>query len=322
MKVMNTVKPIIVISKCLTFDACRYNSQMIPDPFIEKMKNFVDFIPVCPEVSIHLGVPRKPIRLVLTNEKYQLVQPASGKDCTQDMEQFAHKWLGSLKEVDGFILKSRSPSCGIKDVRVYPAIDSKASIKKDIGFFGKKVMFLFPHLAQEDEGRMLNANIREHFLSQIFLQAQFRELQKQYSISRLIDFHARNKYLFMASNQSELSKMGRLVAHAKRLPQEQVLKSYQEHIQAMFCKLPRIATMINALLHCFGYVSDKLSSEERSYFLDLIQQYKGKLIPLSVLVSVMKSWIIRFKEPYLSDQTLFNPYPEALAKMSDSGKNE
>jgi uncharacterized protein YbgA (DUF1722 family)/uncharacterized protein YbbK (DUF523 family) len=322
MKVMNMVKPIIVISKCLTFDACRYNGQMIPDPYIEKMKSFVDFLPVCPEVSIHLGVPRKPIRLVLADEKFQLVQPATGKDCTLDMEQFSHKWLSSLQEVDGFLLKSRSPSCGIKDVRVYPAIDSKASIKKDIGFFVQKVNQLYPHLAQEDEGRILNANIREHFLSQIFLQARFRDLIKQYSISRLIDFHTKNKYLFMAYNQSELSKMGRLVARAKRMPQDQVVQEYQNHIQAMFCKLPRIATMINALLHCFGYVSDKLSSDERSYFLDLIQQYKGKLIPLSVLVSVMKSWIIRFKEPYLSDQTLFNPYPEALANMSDSGKNE
>ena len=319
---MDKIKPTIVVSKCLSFDHCRYNGQMIPDPFVEKMKSYVAFLPVCPEMAIHLGVPRDPIRLVRVDGTDKLIQPATGKDCTSDMDHFTETWLRKLDQVDGFILKNRSPSCGVKDVRIYPSAESKSSLGKGQGFFGSKITTIYPHLALEDEGRLLNANIREHFLTQVYTQSRFKELSQNYSISGLIDFHTRNKYLFMAYNQSELQKMGRLVAHAKRLPEKQVIESYQKHIQAMFCKLPRLVSMINALLHCFGYVSDKLSSEERSYFLDLIQQYKEKHIPLSSLLSVMKSWIIRFKEPYLSEQSLFCPYPEKLADMSNSGKDD
>jgi uncharacterized protein YbgA (DUF1722 family)/uncharacterized protein YbbK (DUF523 family) len=319
---MNSVKPRVVISKCLTFDACRYNGQMIPDPYIEKMKNYIDFMPGCPEVSIHLGVPRDPIRLVLENDIFQLYQPKTSLNCTEAMENFADRWLKNQIGIDGFLLKSRSPSCGIKDVRVYPSMDSTSSIKKDKGYFGQKVSTIYPHLVLEDEGRINNARIREHFLTQIYLQAKFRHLCETYSIASLIEFHTQNKYLFMAYNQSELQKMGRLVAQAKRLPKDHVIKDYQTHIQNMFAKLPRTASMINALLHCFGYVSDKLDAEERSFFLGRIQQYKEKHIPLSALLSIMKSWIIRFKEPYLSGQRLFDPYPEDLYNLSDSGKNE
>ncbi len=319
---MDPLKPLVVVSKCLTFDHCRYNGHMISDPFIEKMKPFVDFVPVCPEMAIHLGVPRNPIRLIFENEQFQLVQPATGKTLTTEMKTFLERWLTRLDGVDGFLLKSRSPSCGIKDVKVYPSMESKSALKKAKGYFGMQIDQFYPYLIMEDEGRLSNAHIREHFLARLYLQAGFRKLKKNYSVAHLIDFHTRNKYLFMAYHQSGLKKMGVLVANAKRLNEKQVLEDYQTLIQTMFSKLPRTGSMINALLHCFGYVSDKLNTDERSYFLDLIQQYKEKHVPLSVLLSLMKSWIVRFKEPYLAQQTLFSPYPMQLLDLSDSGKNE
>ena len=57
-------RPRIVISRCLEFDACRYNGMLISDQFIKKMKNFCDFITVCPEVEIGLGIPRDPILFI------------------------------------------------------------------------------------------------------------------------------------------------------------------------------------------------------------------------------------------------------------------
>ena len=57
-------KPKILVSKCIEFDSCRYNGQMISSDFVKKLKKFVDFKPVCPEVEIGLGIPRNPIRIV------------------------------------------------------------------------------------------------------------------------------------------------------------------------------------------------------------------------------------------------------------------
>lgn len=111
-------KPTVVVSKCLEFEACRYNGQVIRDAFVRRLENHVDYVPVCPEVAIGLGIPRFPIRIVSTTN-LRLIQPTTGKDITDDMNEFSDKFLMSLKKVDGFILKFRSPSCGFKDVRIY-----------------------------------------------------------------------------------------------------------------------------------------------------------------------------------------------------------
>ena len=66
---MKLSKPKIVVSKCLEFDACRYNGLSINDSMIRSLKEYVEFIPVCPEVEIGLGTPRDPIRLIYKEKK-------------------------------------------------------------------------------------------------------------------------------------------------------------------------------------------------------------------------------------------------------------
>ncbi len=170
-------KPIVVISKCLELEACRYNGQVIPDDFVKKLKPHVTFLPSCPEVEIGLGVPREPVRIISVKGQNKLIQPATGKDLTDIMLRFADKFLNSLEEVDGFILKSRSPSCGIKDVKVYQGIEKGAATGKSTGFFAGKVLEMFPGLAIEDEGRLRNFKIREHFLTKLFALASFRNVK-------------------------------------------------------------------------------------------------------------------------------------------------
>ena len=80
-------RPRIVVSRCLGFDACRWNAEMIRDEFVESLQSHVDFVTFCPECEIGLGVPRRPIRLVapdgsprkepLEMQSVQLVQPAT-----------------------------------------------------------------------------------------------------------------------------------------------------------------------------------------------------------------------------------------------------
>ena len=60
---MNYKKPKVLISKCLEFDACRYDGQIITNKYIRTLKKHIDFITVCPEVEIGLGIPRDPIHL-------------------------------------------------------------------------------------------------------------------------------------------------------------------------------------------------------------------------------------------------------------------
>jgi uncharacterized protein YbbK (DUF523 family) len=82
-------KPIILISACLEFDKVRYNGQFIPSQIVKDLIPFVDFIKVCPEYEIGLGVPREPIRIVKKENEYRLIQHNTNKDVTDDMNKFS-----------------------------------------------------------------------------------------------------------------------------------------------------------------------------------------------------------------------------------------
>ena len=307
----NWPKPMVLLSKCIEFDHCRYDGSMISSDFVKKIKPFVDFQLVCPEVEIGLGIPRKSLRLIRKDKKERLVQPLTDKDVTSKMIKFAESFLSKQSGVHGAILKSRSPSCGIKDVKWYAASKNAAPIKRTAGLFGK-VMLRSLSCVVESEGRLRNKFIQEHFLASIFTFARFDRVKKNPSIAQLVSFHGENKFLFMAYNQELLRKLGRIVANQDNQSIETVLSEYEILLYAVFEKPPSHSSTINVLLHVFGFVSDDLNKSEKSFFLKLVDKYKHEKIPLTVLSNVLKSWVVRFGEPYLSNQTFFNPFPEDL----------
>jgi uncharacterized protein YbgA (DUF1722 family) len=234
---------------------------------------------------------------------------------------FADTYLRSLKEVDGFILKYRSPSCGISNVKVYPSTGKVGALSsKAKGMFANEVINRFPNIPTEDEGRLKNFRIREHFLTGLFAVSRFRVAKQLKSMKALVQFHSENKYLLMAYNQKELKILGRIVANpGKRSPQE-LLDDYGEHFLMALSRTPRYTSNINVLMHTLGYFSKSLSHHERSFFLETIERYRSSRIPLSVPLNIVRSWIVRFEEPYLSQQTFFDPYPGDLIEVTDSGK--
>ncbi|MCK5392129.1 MAG: DUF1722 domain-containing protein, partial [Deltaproteobacteria bacterium] len=191
-------KPVVVTSKCFEFDACRYNGAMIPNNFVQKLEPFVKYVPICPEVEIGLGIPRDIIRVVEKNGEKFLLQPATGKELSKQMYKFAENFLNSLDLVDGFILKSRSPSCGIKDAKVFRDAHNLVPIGKGPGLFAEKVLEKYPGVAIEDEGRLRNDNIRKHFLTKLFTLARFRNVKKKNTARSLADFQSDNNFIFMS----------------------------------------------------------------------------------------------------------------------------
>ena len=313
-------KPVVVTSKCFEFDACRYNAVMIPNNFVQKLEPFAKFVPVCPEVEIGLGVPRAVIRVVEVKGKKLLLQPTTGKEVSKSMYKFADGFLNSLDSVEGFILKSRSPSCGINNAKVFPDADNPVPIGKGPGLFAEKVLEKYPGVAIEDEGRLLNYNIREHFLTKLYTLARFREVKKKNTAKSLIEFQSDNKYIFMSYSQREMRALGRIAANQSQLPIEEVISEYEKHLQIALSNHPQRSTHINTLMHGLGYFSKKLTSKEKSYFLTLLENYRNAKIPLSALLSVLESWIIKYDVEYLARQTFFAPYPGELVEISDSDK--
>ncbi|GAB4313977.1 MAG: DUF523 and DUF1722 domain-containing protein [Methanobacteriaceae archaeon] len=309
-------KPRLIVSKCIEFESCRYNGLIISSEFVKQLKEYVEFQPVCPEVELGLGIPRDPIRLIDLKGKVELFQPATGKCLTQAMKKFARQYLENIKDFDGFILKNKSPSCGIKAVKVYPGLKEGRPRNDGVGAFASEVYNIHPYLAVEDEGRLRNLKIRENFLTKIYTLAGFRKVKESDDLNHLIEFHSSNKFLLMAYNQNLSRKMGQVVANHDHLSLEKIISNYEELLFKALEKAPRYTSNINILMHSMGYFSEELSTDEKSFFLESIEKYREGILPLIVNLNILKSWIIRFSEDYLSKQTFFEPYPEELMPIT------
>jgi len=305
-------RPRVVISRCIEFDRVRWNAQVIRSDFVRALVNHVDYTTVCPEVEIGLGVPRDTLRLVKQGEELRLMQPVTGLDVTEKMRKFAGEFLDSVGEVDGFILKGRSPTSGLRGVKVYPALRDVAAIERGPGLFGSIVRDRFSHLALEEEGRLKNSRIREHFLRKLYTLARLREISDSEDVNDLIGFHTRSKLLLKAYNQKETRALGRIVANAGEKTLSDDMDEYREHLHRALRRPPRCTSYVNVLTSCMGYFGDGLSKKEKEFFMDTIRRYRDGRIPLIVPVDILKAWIVRFDEGYLKQQTFFEPYPEAL----------
>ncbi|HZO58057.1 MAG TPA: DUF523 and DUF1722 domain-containing protein [Solirubrobacterales bacterium] len=311
---MPPVRPIVVISRCIDFDACRYNGQVIRASLREELEPHMELRPICPELEIGLGVPRDPVRLVRSGAGARMVQPSTGRDLTRAMETFSRDYLDTVADADGFILKSRSPSCGIRNAKRFHSEAEDAGHDSGPGLFTARVLERFPHAAVEDEGRLNDLRLRDHFLTKLWALSAFR-VAAAGGAAQVVDFHTRNKLLLMAHNQTRARELGRLVATAGGAPPEQLTAEYRRGLGAALGRPSRPGNNVNVLMHALGHVSERLSGPERSHFLATLDAYREGRVPLSAAQAIVGAWAARFEVPYLAQQTFFAPYPAALVRL-------
>ena len=165
---MNCVlKPKVVISRCIGFDECRYDASGVESSIVRDIITEVDPIPICPEVEISLPIPRDRIYVVLFNGEFRLIQPSEGRDLTSKIKEFSLRFLQSIPAPDGFILKSKSPSCGTGRTKVFDNSDYNIPIAFGYGFFAKAVKDAFPTIAVESEETLKNQSVKKEFMRKI-----------------------------------------------------------------------------------------------------------------------------------------------------------
>lgn len=313
-------RPLILVSRCLGFDRCRYDGATVSAPFLERLARFADYVTACPEVEIGLGVPRQPIRLVAAgNEGVRLVQPATGLDVTERMEAFCRERAGNLDRVDGAVLKSRSPSCGISDARIHAGADS-AILRRGPGLFGGAVLGAMEGKPVTNEGRLLNLRLREHFLTSVFTLARLRFVEEacraEGSISPLVSFHASAKLLLAAAHREEGRMLGRIVAGGG--PPDTLLPRYRQGLSRALARPLRTGPCVDSLMHAFGYFKKQLTPEEKALFLDGLEEFSSGRTSMGACRALIQAWTVRFSTSYLTDQLLLDPFPRALESLEDS----
>ena len=129
---------------------------------------FVEWVPICPEVEYGLPIPRETLRLVGDPADPRLVTGVSGVDHTAGMKAWAARRLDALERqgLRGFVFKSRSPSCGVRQVNVYTG-EGVVLSAAGVGIFARAFMERFPLLPVEDEGRLDDPAFRAGFIDRL-----------------------------------------------------------------------------------------------------------------------------------------------------------
>jgi uncharacterized protein YbgA (DUF1722 family)/uncharacterized protein YbbK (DUF523 family) len=307
-------KIILGISSCLLGNAVRYDGGHKLDHFLaDTLGQYMDWVPVCPEVECGLPVPREAMHLVGDPGNPRLVTIRSGVDHTDRMKKWAKKKVAELEkeELSGFVFKSRSPSSGMRGVKIHS--DAGILSATGSGIFAHVFMKQFPLLPIEDEGRLYDPVLRENFIERVFVYRRWQEyIKKDSSYGGLIAFHTDHKYLIMAHSQKHYTVLGRMVAVGKNVRRE---KLQGEYLRILMEGLKLIATAkknTNTLQHMAGYFKEQLSTEEKKELQEVILSYHDKLVPLIVPITVLKHYVRKYKETYLSRQVYLNPHPLEL----------
>lgn len=301
------------ISRCLLGENVRYDGGHKLDRYLRDVAGpFVEWVPVCPEVECGLPVPREAMRLVGDPDSPRLVTNKTFVDQTERMQKWIAKRLPELAREDlcGFVFKTRSPSSGMRDVKVYT--EEGMPSRKGSGLFARSFMDYFPFVPVEDEGRLHDAGLRENFLERVFVYHRWkRALEGGLSGRRLVQFHTDHKLLLMSHSPKHLRVLGGLVAAVKGREKD----VFDEYFQTMMIALKLMATVkkhTNVLMHMVGYFKKVLTGEEKQELLGVIDHYHRILVPLVVPVTLIRHYVYKYDEPYLKRQAYLHPHPAEL----------
>jgi uncharacterized protein YbbK (DUF523 family)/uncharacterized protein YbgA (DUF1722 family) len=304
----------IGVSACLLGEQVRYDGGHKRNAFLlEELARHVRFVPVCPEVGIGLGIPREAIRLVRREGEVRLVG-AGGDDHTEPMRRWAAATLAELHERDlsGFVLKKGSPSCGLERVKVRDE-GSQQSSPVGRGVFAEALVEAMPGLAIEEEGRLNDPGLREHFVDRVFGHARVRDFFAQsWSLDGLVRFHAAEKVAVLAHDPGIAGRLGRLVAARRELSPKELARRYRGLHAEGFARRATPGRQANALMHLAGHLKDSLGSADRRELRDAIEDYREGLMPVAVPLALLSRHLRAADAEWAGSQAYLRPYPKQL----------
>ncbi len=302
------------ISACLVGAKVRYDGGHSWDRFItDTLGRHLEFVPVCPEAECGLGVPRDPMRLVGGAEAPRLLTVRTGLELTERLQTWTGRKLAELASEDlaGFILKSKSPSCGPARVKLYN--DRGRIAGRGAGLFARACLAQFPLLPVADESQLYDPEIRESFIERLFFWRRWRELlAKKPGRGDLVAFHTRHKYQLLAHSPVHYRQMGPWLAQGRELALPELLAGYQALALAALQLQATASKNANVLYHLLGYFKKQWRGTEKQEALEAIDSYRRGELPLIAPLTLMKHYVYKYQEPYLKGQTYLNPHPLEL----------
>jgi uncharacterized protein YbgA (DUF1722 family)/uncharacterized protein YbbK (DUF523 family) len=309
--------PRLGISACLLGQEVRYDGGHKRDPFlVETLGRWVEWVPVCPEMEVGLGVPRPTLRLERPRDPdapIRLKRTRTDDDLTERMEAWSRARVRDLgdADLDGYVLKRGSPSCGMERVPVYG--DGPRARRDGVGVFARTLMERMPLLPVEEEGRLHDPELRENFVERVFAHHRWRQLCSAQPRARdLVRFHTAHKMALLAHHPEGYRRLGRLVADAGPRASRALLDAYGEAFMKVLRHRATRRRHVNVLQHLMGFLKRTLDASDRSELTETLEQYRAGLVPLVVPLTLLQHHFRRHPVDWVNEQTYLNPYPAEL----------
>jgi uncharacterized protein YbgA (DUF1722 family)/uncharacterized protein YbbK (DUF523 family) len=293
-------RPRVGVSSCLLGEEVRFNGGHKRYRFLtDELDPYVDWVRYCPEVSAGLGTPREAIRLTAAG---RLVNRGGTADHTAAMAA-----LPLPADLDGYVFKAKSPSCGIRAIPRYDD-DGHPADHAGRGLYAARVLSAFPLLAVEDEGRLNDPGLREAFAERIFAAARLRTLLAgPWEAGDLVAFHARHKLQMLAHDPARYRSAGRVVAAAGTAG---AAVAYRDLFLAAMASRATLGRNANALQHAYSRIGPELDRPRRHDLVARIDAYRRGQEPLSVPIALLAHYASGL--PWLAEQTYLRPFPPGL----------
>jgi len=304
----------IGVSSCLVGNEVRYDGGHKRDAFlVGTFGQYVEWVPVCPEVELGLGVPRPTLRLEHRDGKLRLIMPQTQTDHTDAMRRYADQRVAELADAGlcGYVLKKDSPSCGMERVKVYSG--KTLPSRRGRGLFAEALMRRLPQLPIEEEGRLCDPRLRENFVERVFAYRRIQALfGGRWTLGDLVRFHTAHKLQLLAHSTTVYQRLGRLVAAAKSMPRATLRERYQVDFMAALAVLATPGRHANVLQHIAGYFMKQLDGASRQELQAVVDDYRRGLVPLIVPMTLITHYVRHFEIDYLAEQVYLDPHPKEL----------
>lgn len=302
------------ISTCLLGEKVRYDGgHKLNRYLVNTVGSFVEWVPVCPEVECGLPIPRESMRLVQGPNGPRLMTGKTKIDHTDRMMKWTAIRLGRLEKENlcGYIFKSKSPSSGMRDIKIYS--DKGMPQSKGSGMFALAFMERFPLLPVEDEGRLNDAGLRENFIERVFVYHRWQKfIRDGASRKGLVDFHTEHKLLIMSHSPKHLRTLGKIVSAPQVRSKGDLIDEYIGRLMEGLKLKATVKKNTNVLQHIMGYFKKVLTADEKKELLAVIDQYHQSLIPLVVPITLLNHYVRKYDQPYLKRQHYLHPHPAEL----------
>jgi uncharacterized protein YbgA (DUF1722 family)/uncharacterized protein YbbK (DUF523 family) len=313
---MNDAKPLpkIGVSACLLGHQVRYDGGHKRNQFlITELGRHVEYVPVCPETAIGLGIPRPTIRLVGDPENPRVLGVGDASlDVTRQLRDYAESQIPGFGELCGFVLKKDSPSCGMERVKVYEP-NGKSAVRNGSGAFARVLMQRMPLLPVEEEGRLNDSVLRENFVNRVYVYQRWQQLLAEgFTRGGLIEFHTRHKYMVMAHSQAAYQRLGKLLSDLSGDDLQTIAGAYAEELMITLKRRVNRKRHVNVLQHIMGYLKRRINGDDKAELTTSIEAYRRGETPLVVPVTLLRHYFRNHHDAYMAKQYYLFPYPESL----------